>query len=90
MTDRQEVAAAIVGAVIGGLAAYLFFTDRGRALRRRIEPALEDLTRELNSFRTTINKAAGVANEGWRLLNDALGETGQHPHRYPGGQTSPF
>jgi len=42
------------------------------------------------SFRATIQKAAGVANEGWKLLNDTLGETGPAP-RYPGAhQTSPF
>jgi hypothetical protein len=32
-----------------------------------------------------------VANEGWKLLNEALGEAGQQPPRYPGTrQTSPF
>ena len=36
------------------LAGYLFFTDRGRALRRQIEPALEDFARELSSFRGTV------------------------------------
>jgi len=72
------------------LAGYLFFTEHGRSVRRQIEPALEDFSRELMSFRATIQKAAGVANDGWRLLNDALGETGSAP-RYAGGhQTSPF
>jgi hypothetical protein len=59
-------------------------------LRRQIEPALEDFARELMSFRATVQKAAGVANEGWKLLNDTLGEGGQTP-RYPGAQqSSPF
>ena len=87
--NSRPVAAAIVGAVLGGVAAYLFFTEDGRRLRRQLEPALDDFTRELNSFRSTLNKAAGVASEGWRLLNDAMGEAGQP--RYPTGrQTSPF
>ena len=43
------------------------------------------------SFRTTVQKAAGVANEGWKLLNDALGEGSQHAPRYTGPrQSSPF
>jgi hypothetical protein len=90
VTDKA-VAATIVGAVIGGCAGYFFFTDRGRALRRQLEPALEDFARELNSFRGTIQKATGVASEGWKLLNDALGDSGQYEaRRYPSGQTSPF
>jgi hypothetical protein len=86
------MAAAIVGAVVGGVAGYLFLTDDGRRLRRQLEPALEDFARELNSFRATIAKAAGVANEGWQLLNDAMGESGQAAQsRYPSArQTSPF
>jgi len=89
--DNRALAATVVGAVIGGAVGYLFFTERGRSLRRQIEPALEDLARELISFRATVQKAAGVANEGWKLLNDALGEAGRQPPRYPGThQTSPF
>ena len=33
----------MAGAVIGALAGYIFFTERGRAIRYSIEPALEDL-----------------------------------------------
>jgi hypothetical protein len=90
MNNSRAVAATIVGAVVGGAAGYLFFTDHGRSLRRQIEPALDDFARELMSFRSTVQKAAGVANEGWKLLNEALGESGQPP-RYTGPrQTSPF
>jgi hypothetical protein len=89
--DNRAVAATIVGAVIGGAAGYLFFTEHGRAVRRQFEPALDDIARELHSFRATVQKAAGVANEGWKLLNEALGEGTQPPPRYPGThQTSPF
>jgi gas vesicle protein len=84
------MAATIVGAVVGGMAGYLFFTEHGRSLRRQIEPALDDFANELMSFRATIRKAAGVATDGWKLLNDALGEGVQQAPRYPGGQTSPF
>ncbi len=91
MGNSRALAASMVGAVIGGIAGYLFFTDEGRRLRRAIEPALEDFARELNSFRSTVNKAAGVATEGWKLLNEAMGETGVEPPRYQAPrQTSPF
>ena len=89
MNNSRELAATLVGAVIGGVAGYLFFTERGRSMRRQIEPALEDFSRELMSFRTTVQKAAGVASEGWQLLNDALGDTETVP-KFPGRQTSPF
>ena len=92
MTDNSRAAAraTIAGAVIGGIAGYLLFTDAGRELRRRLEPALEDYARELNGFRTTLPKAAGVASEGWKLLNDAM-EPGVIDSRFSSQrQSSPF
>jgi gas vesicle protein len=90
--NDKAVLATVLGAVAGALAGYLFFTERGRTLRRQIEPALEDLARELNSFRGTVQRATSVANEGWKLLNEALGEHGtQQPARFPSAhQASPF
>ena len=89
MNNSREMAATLVGAVIGGVAGYLFFTERGRSVRRQIEPAIDDFSRELMSFRATVQKASGVANEGWKLLNEALGET-PAAAKFPGRQTSPF
>jgi hypothetical protein len=88
MDHRRELAATIGGAVIGAVAGYLFLTEHGRSVRRGIEPALEDLSREVMSFRNAVQKAAEVANEGWTLFN-MLGEGGQPPARYPPGHTSP-
>ena len=89
MNNSREMLVTLAGAVIGGVAAYLFFTERGRSVRRQMEPALDDLSRELMSFRATVQKAGGVASEGWKLVNDALGEPTSAP-RFPGRQTSPF
>ena len=89
--DNRAVAAMVLGGVMGALAGYLLFTDRGRAMRRQLEPAIEDFARELNQFRSTVTRAAGVAGEGWRLLNEALGERQGPPLRYPTTQqSSPF
>ena len=91
MRDNSRAAlAAVTGAVIGGIAGYLYFTERGRELRRQLKPALDDCARELNSVRLTVEKAAGVAHEGWNLLNESMGP-GLRDTRYPRAhQTSPF
>jgi gas vesicle protein len=92
MNSSRAVVTLALGSVVGAVAAYLFFTDEGKALRRQFEPALEDFTRELSSFRETVQKAAGAASEGWTLLSDTLGEGAQRSTTaYAGSrQTSPF
>jgi hypothetical protein len=91
VTDNSRaLVATMAGAVIGGAAGYFFFTERGRTLRRQLEPALEDFARELNSFGATVRKATGVASEGWKLLNEAM-EPGGPSLRYSSPhQSSPF
>jgi hypothetical protein len=69
----------IAGAVLGAIAGYLFFTERGRALRRQMEPALESFARELTGFRSTIQRAVGVATEGWGLLNEGSDRSPRTP-----------
>ena len=89
MSHSREFTATLAGALLGAVAGYLFFTERGRRVRQQIEPAIEDLAHELSSFRSTIENATGMASEGWKMLADTLGET-QPASRYPGRQTSPF
>ena len=81
----------VVGAMVGATVGYLFFTESGRLLRRRLEPALEDFARELMSFRNAVENTLGVVSEGWRSLTEAVG-TGDRPApRYPPvRQTAPF
>ena len=91
MDDSRVVIATVGGAVVGAVVGYLLFTERGRALRRQLEPALEDFSRELHSFRDTVQRAAGVASEGWQLINDAIGDASSQAPRYPTShQSSPF
>jgi len=91
MDNSRALIATLAGAAIGGVAGYLFFTDHGRSVRRQFEPTLDDIARELNSFRHTVEKAVGVASEGWKLLNEAMGESGGQRPRYPTPhQTTPF
>ena len=91
MTEKsQACVVSCIGAVVGATVAYMFFTSRGREMRRNLEPALEDFARELNHFRGTVAKAAGVAGEGWKLLNETIGETGSSPRFSNPHQSSPF
>ena len=91
MTNKDMWAATMIGAAIGGVTAYLFFTDRGRAFRRQIEPALENFVRELSSFRGTLQRTASVAAESWSVVTELLGEGSPTPARpYAGGQSAPF
>jgi gas vesicle protein len=77
---------AVVGALVGAAAGYLFFTDRGRMLRERMEPAVDDLKREFGRFQKTIEKLGVMANEGMRVVNEFNAARAQSP--YPSGRTS--
>jgi gas vesicle protein len=71
VTARNTVCAgATVGALVGGATAYLFFTDRGRTMRDRLEPAVDDLMREFAKFRRTLEKVGDMANDGLRAFNE--------------------
>jgi hypothetical protein len=90
VTERQQTCAVTaIGAAVGAIASYLFFTERGSGLRRQLLPALDEFERELNKLRGTVARTAGVAVEGWRALNEAIGEAPpprpMNPH-----QTVPF
>jgi gas vesicle protein len=64
------VAGALAGALIGAAAGYLFFTDAGKGLRDRMEPAVDDLRREFARFQKTIEKVGEMANDGLRAVNE--------------------
>jgi gas vesicle protein len=69
--ERTAVTAgALIGALVGGAASYLFFTDRGRQLRDRLEPAMADLQHEFGRFRGTIQQVGRMANEGMRVVQE--------------------
>ncbi len=86
----QVAAATVLGAVIGGVAGYLFFTERGRRVRRDLEPGLEELTRELVRLRTTLRKASRAAEEGGRLLDELATAGGDAGWPETPRQSSPF
>jgi hypothetical protein len=75
VTEQQHICfVTTIGAVVGAAASYLFFTERGIALRRQILPAFDEFEHELNHFLGTLARTAAIAGEGWKLLNDGFGE----------------
>ena len=68
--SRVVIAGAVVGALIGVAATYLFFTDAGKHVRERIEPAVDDLRREFVRFQKTVEKLGEMANDGIRVVNE--------------------
>lgn len=75
--SRVMVAGVLVGALIGAAASYLFFTDAGKGVRDRIEPAVDDLRREFARFQKTIEKFGEMANEGLKVVNEFNTARGQ-------------
>jgi gas vesicle protein len=71
VNERTAVTAgALIGAFVGGAASYLFFTERGRQLRDRLEPAVAELQREFGRFQGTIEQVGRMANEGMRAVQE--------------------
>ena len=56
MSDRTSILlCALAGAVVGGAAGYLLFTEEGRRLREDLEPKLVDLMGELDKARALLD-----------------------------------
>ncbi len=71
MEDRARVLmSACLGALVGGVAGYLFFTDDGRRLRERLEPGMDDLLREMRHLRSAAEKARLAAAEGLMTVGE--------------------
>jgi gas vesicle protein len=68
--SRVITTGAIVGAAIGAAASYLFFTQSGKQMRDRVEPAVDDLRREFARFQKTIEKLGEMANDGIRVVEE--------------------
>ena len=82
--SRLMVAGAIVGALIGASASYLFFTDAGKQMRDRLEPAVDDLRKEFARFQRTIEKVGVMANDGIRAVNEFNTARAQSSYGNPG------
>ena len=78
MDDRSRVLmSACLGALIGGVAGYLFLTEDGRRVRERLEPGMDDLLREMRHLRSAAEKARMAAAEG---VADRRGPPAERAH----------
>ena len=68
--SRATTAGALIGAVVGAAVGYLFFTERGKQMRERLEPAVEDLRSEFARFQKTVERLGEMANDGLRAVNE--------------------
>lgn len=79
MSDRNRIAYSILaGAVIGGVAGFLMFTERGRRVRSEIQPHLDDLAREVQNLQELALRVRDTASESWKQMETFVGELGQH------------
>jgi gas vesicle protein len=82
--QSRVIAGAAVGALVGAVAAYLFFTDRGRDMRDRLEPMVDDLRQEFARFQRTFEKVGTMAGEGMRVVNEFNAARSESPFRGDG------
>ena len=75
MNDRTRVAvSAGLGALIGGVAGYLFWTSHGRELRVQVEPRLDDLVGEVQRLASAFDRTRRALEDGWRSFNHLVQE----------------
>jgi hypothetical protein len=70
---------AALGAACGTALAYALFTESGRHIRERMEPAIDDLRREFARFQKTFEKVGDLANDGLRVFEEIRTARGRYP-----------
>jgi gas vesicle protein len=69
--DRTAIVLGLVaGAVVGGIAGWLWLTDDGRRLRARIEPQLQELAGQALKLRDSASRVQQVARESARTVQE--------------------
>ena len=87
MNEQSRVlASAVVGALVGAAVGYLFFTERGREMRDRLEPGMDGLRQDFGRFQRTLEKVGEMASEGMRVVQEFNNARGNS--QYPTGGTS--
>jgi hypothetical protein len=84
--QSRVMTSAVVGALVGAAVGYLFFTERGRGVRDRMEPAMDDLRQEFARFQRTFEKVGEMASEGWRVFQEF--NAARAESQYPSGGRS--
>jgi gas vesicle protein len=81
VTDQSRIALSVLaGAVIGGVAGFLMFTERGRQARAEIQPQLEELAREMQNLQELAMRVRATATDSWKQMEAFVSELGQQGH----------
>jgi gas vesicle protein len=85
--SRAITLGAMIGAAVGAAAGYLFFTEHGKGMRERLEPAVEELRTEFARFQKTVERLGAMANDGIRAVNE-FNEARAQSSAFRGSSTS--
>ena len=73
MDERSQVLmTTLLGAVLGGMAGFLYLTTRGRQVRGQLEPLLDTVVDELHEARRTVMQARAAVAEGRRVMDEII------------------
>jgi len=69
--DRTAVLIGLAaGAVVGGVAGWLWLSEDGRRLRARLEPRLQDLANQAMALSASASRLRVVARQGVQAAQD--------------------
>lgn len=86
MNEQSRVLmSAVAGALLGAAAGFVLFTGRGKELRDRLEPTVDELRHEFEKFQRTLEKVGDMASEGLRVVQEFNAARSQS--QYPTGGT---
>jgi hypothetical protein len=86
MDDERSVVVlgAVAGAALGGLAGYLFLTERGVVVRRDLVARINALVREAGELQRAIGRARVIVADTLRASRG-----GAHDHTWDASRQSP-
>jgi hypothetical protein len=85
VTDRACIALSMLaGAVLGGLAGFFLFTERGRRFRAELQPHLDEIAKEVQNLQEMAVRVKDTASDGWRQVESLVGDLGSPGATAPG------
>jgi gas vesicle protein len=74
--QNKIILSIMLGAVVGGVAGFLLFTERGRRLRDELTPHIDELAREVKNLQELALHVRNTANDSWHQMEQFVGELG--------------